>query len=65
MSDLKIVGRPEVPATAAERLSIAYAIRRRIDMLSPHKEKPKGVWKFKTWEDYAAWRKVQTNPRLR
>ena len=65
MKERKSMGRPEMPATAAERLRVAYSIRRRIDMLSPHPPAPRGLWKFRTWADYEEWRKVQTNPRLR
>ncbi len=65
MNELKAVGRPEIPASAAERLRVANTIRRRINMLSPHPAIPCGVWKFPTWTDYQMWRKVQTNPRLR
>ena len=65
MNAMKVVGRPEIPESAAERLRVAFAIRRRIEMLTPHPPIPRGLWKFPTWKDYEAWRERQTNPRLR
>ena len=66
---MKIVGtRPH--SLSPERLTAEEALRRaavlqaQADALNPY-PKPRGfVFKAKTWEDYAAWRKAQSNPRL-
>lgn len=66
---MKIVGqRPH--SLTPERLNPEEALRRAVilqaqaDALNPY-PKPRGfVFKAKTWEEYAAWRKAQSNPRL-
>ena len=48
----------------AEFLARASRLQQSVDVLNPF-PKPRGfVFKAKTWEDYAAWRRAQENPRL-
>lgn len=61
---VKVAGRrrPEDSPEAAYRRAVV--LQRSADRMNPF-PKPRGfVFKAKTWEDYAAWRKAQENPRL-
>ena len=62
---MKIVGsrhkEPESPAHSVRR---AERIIAEANRLAPQ-SKPRGfVVKSKTWQEYAAWRRAQTNPRF-
>ena len=66
---MKIVGHrphsltPEL-LTPEEALRRAAVLQAQADALNPY-PKPRGfVFKAKTWEEYEAWRKAQSNPRL-
>ena len=66
---MKIVGHrphsltPE-QLTPEEALRRAAVLQAQADALNPY-PKPRGfVFKAKTWEEYEAWRKAQSNPRL-
>lgn len=62
---MKTVGsRHHLPTSPAQALRRAERIIAEANRLAPD-PKPRGfVVKAKTWEDYAAWRLAQTNPRL-
>jgi len=62
--NIKIVGKRKAPETPEESFWRAQKLIAQIDLLNPY-PRPRGfVAKFKTYEDYAAWRKAQENPRL-
>jgi hypothetical protein len=62
---MKIVGsRLHLPVSPAQAVRRAERIIDEANRLAPH-PKPRGfVMKAKTWQEYAAWRLAQTNPRL-
>jgi hypothetical protein len=60
----KVVGKRRRPVDAVSCHMRALALIRQADKLSPF-PRPRGfVFKARTWEEYEAWRKAQTNPRL-
>lgn len=59
----KVVGRRRCPAPA-EALAQSDALRRFAEARAAF-PKPRGfVFRARSWEDYAAWRRRQPNPRL-
>jgi hypothetical protein len=47
-----------------EALRRATVLQAQVDLLNPY-PRPRGfVFKARTWEDYARWRREQSNPRL-
>jgi hypothetical protein len=62
---MKIVGlRHRQPSSPVTDLRRAERIIAEANRLAPH-PKPRGfVVKSKTWQEYAAWKLAQTNPRL-
>jgi hypothetical protein len=64
---IKIVGhRRTVPLAGDPVGNYERAIRliREMDLVNPF-PRPRGfIFKARTWQDYAAWRRAQTNPRL-
>ncbi|MFH0909727.1 MAG: hypothetical protein V1929_13290 [bacterium] len=63
---VKTVGRRASDARQGptDFLRRAEILQRSADQLNPF-PKPRGfVFKARTWADYEAWRKAQTNPRL-
>ena len=47
-----------------EALRRAVVLQAQADLLNPY-PRPRGfVFKARTWEEYAAWRRAQTNPRF-
>jgi hypothetical protein len=62
---IKTVGqRHSAEDTPAGRLARATRLQRQADSLNPF-PRPRGfVFKARTWDDYAAWRARQENPRL-
>jgi hypothetical protein len=61
---IKVVGRRKLPATPAECLRQAHVLEMELNQLNPY-PRPRGfVFRAKTWDDYATWRKEQKNPRL-
>ena len=64
---MKVVGhRPTVSSACDPVASYRRAARliREADTLNPF-PRPRGfVFKARTWADYAAWRRAQSNPRL-
>lgn len=60
----KIVGRRRIPATPAERHERSWRLEREVRLLNPF-PRPRGfVFKVRTWGEWEAWKKAQTNPRL-
>lgn len=65
-SDIKIVGRRyrSVAASPQEHVRRAWILQRELEQLNPH-PRPRGfVFKARSWEEYARWRRAQSNPRL-
>lgn len=61
---IKVVGKRKRPTTPEECLIAAERMNAEVALLNPYK-RPRGfVAKFKTHEDYEAWKKKQTNPWL-
>jgi hypothetical protein len=61
---IKVVGRRGPPATPEDCLRRAHILEKELDLLNPN-PRPRGfLQKFKTYEDYAIWRKSQSNPRF-
>jgi hypothetical protein len=61
---IKVVGRVVPPATPEEAVRRAHILELEVDALNPFPRPGGFLKKFKTYEDYEAWRKSQTNPRL-
>ena len=67
--NVKIVGKRRVhddptPISPAEALRRATILQAQAELLNPY-PRPRGfVFKAKTREEYARWRKAQKNPRL-
>ena len=61
---IKTVGRRKPPMTPEECLRRAYQLQLQLDLLNPYPRPHGFVFKARTWEDYAAWRRAQANPRL-
>lgn len=62
----KVLGtrRSDTPGSAQENRARAWALQQHADRINPY-PKPRGfVFKARTREDYEAWRKSQSNPRL-
>ena len=63
-SKIKVVGRRKPPTDPVGCLRRSNDLQRHADHLCPY-PRPRGfVFKARTWEDYALWRRSQTNPRL-
>ena len=61
---MKVVGRRGPPATPEECLRRAHVLEQELDVLNPY-PRPRGfLLKFKTYAEFEAWRKAQTNPRF-
>ena len=69
ISPVKVVGNRRTtlntgPLDPAEALRRATVLQQQADQLNPY-PRPRGfVFKARTWEDYARWRREQVNPRL-
>ena len=69
VSDVKVVGtrRTTLDSEALSPLEAfrrAQVLQQQADRLNPY-PRPRGfVFKARTWEEYARWRREQTNPRL-
>lgn len=60
----KIVGRRHRSDDPISCYRRGVALMRQAEKLCPF-PKPRGfIFKARTWEDYEAWKKAQTNPRL-
>ena len=63
-SKIKVVGRRKPPSTPEECFRQAHRLELELNKLNPY-PRPRGfVFKARTWEEYALWRRSQTNPRL-
>jgi hypothetical protein len=61
---MKIVGKRKPPTTPEESLRRAQILQQELELLNPY-PKPRGfIFKARTWEDYAEWRRSHSNPRL-
>jgi hypothetical protein len=61
---IKVVGKRGPPAAPEEAFRRALVLQAQLEMMHPF-PRPRGfVFKAKTYADYEAWRKAQTNPRL-
>ena len=61
---VKRVGKRKRPQTPEECLEMVERMNAEVVLLSPFK-RPRGfVARFKTYADYEAWKKAQTNPWL-
>jgi hypothetical protein len=69
ISDVKVVGTRRTTLDSEELSPLeafrrAHVLQQQADLLNPY-PRPRGfVFKARTWEDYARWRREQTNPRL-
>lgn len=63
-SSIKIVGKRRPPLSPAECLHRAWRLQQQAERLSPYPPARGFVFKARTWADYEAWRRAQTNPRL-
>jgi len=61
---MKTVGKLRTKLSPEEALRRAERLIAEASRIAPH-PRPRGfIFKAKTWEDYEAWRKSQSNPRL-
>lgn len=61
---MKTVGKLRPNLSPEESLQRAERLIAEANLLAPH-PRPRGfVFKARSWEDYEAWRKAQSNPRL-
>lgn len=63
-SQIKIVGKRTRGDTPQECLRRAWRLQQQAERLSPYPPARGFVFKAKTWADYEAWRRAQSNPRL-
>lgn len=61
---MKVVGHRQPPQTPEESLRRAERMIAEAKRLAPHPRSRGFVFKARTWEEYEAWRKAQSNPRL-
>ncbi|PAW89547.1 MAG: hypothetical protein B9S33_02865 [Pedosphaera sp. Tous-C6FEB] len=61
---MKVVGSRLPPVTPAECRRRALLLQRQADRLNPYPKARGFVFRAKSWEQYAEWRKQQDNPRL-
>ena len=61
---MKIVGKRRRGATPEECLGRAWRLQQQAELLSPYPPARGFVFKARTWADYEAWRRLQSNPRL-
>lgn len=61
---MKVVGSRKPPVTPAECRRRALILQRQADRLNPYPKARGFVFRAKSWEQYAEWRKQQDNPRL-
>jgi len=61
---MKVVGNRGAPRTPAEAFERAAVLEAEANVLNPFPRERGFVFKARTWEDYAHWRRNQTNPRF-
>ena len=61
---IKMVGQRTPPVSPDECLRRAWRLQQQAERLSPYPPARGFVFKAKTWADYEAWRRLQSNPRL-